>query len=175
MWTQDEPLESLYSKRTSWSPEPCRIRRCAFPGSFFHGIFSEKSNFFASARSVPPVQVPEASPMLAIAPPSMLFEGSGITRAGSTRSNVPSPSQAGHAPYGELNEKVRGCGSSTLVPQLGQAAPWEKIRSSFSPSRAIATRLLPSLSADSSESASRVRFLASTVSRSTTTSMSWRL
>src|SRR6267378_2995749 len=132
-WINAEPFEVRYSKRSFSSPEPFSSRRWIRAGSFFHGVSSEKSNLRASDLSVPPTQVPPASPHAAIAPAAMLFEGSGTTFAGSTSSREPSPSQAGHAPYGELNEKLRGSRVSTLKPQPGHDAPW--LNSSSSASR----------------------------------------
>src|SRR6185295_5231739 len=49
-----------------------------------------------------------------------LFERSGMTRSGSISSRVPSPVQAGQAPWGELNEKLRGSSSSIVKPSYGQ-------------------------------------------------------
>ena len=49
-----------------------------------------------------------------------LFERSGITSSGSISRRVPRPVQAGHAPWGELNEKVRGSSSSIVKPSNGQ-------------------------------------------------------
>jgi hypothetical protein len=43
-----------------------------------------------------------------IAPVDSVRSGSGMTSSGSTRYLVPRPSQASQAPYGELNEKLRG-------------------------------------------------------------------
>src|SRR5512144_2109570 len=54
------------------------------------------------------------------APAARLFVLSGITRSGSISSRVPSPVQAGHAPWGELNEKLRGSSSSIVNPSYGQ-------------------------------------------------------
>ena len=48
----------------------------------------------------------------AIAPPLIDWSGSGTINSGSTSNVVPRPSHASHAPYGELNEKLRGAGSS---------------------------------------------------------------
>ena len=47
-----------------------------------------------------------------IAPSFNDWSGSGTTSSGSTSNVVPSPSHFSHAPYGELNEKLRGAGSS---------------------------------------------------------------
>ena len=60
--------------------------------------------------------------------------GSGTTRSASTSSRVPSPSQVGHAPYGELNEKFRGASSSNDSPQNVQASFCENVCSSSCPS-----------------------------------------
>ena len=45
---------------------------------------------------------------------------SGMTSAGSISRRVPRPAQAGHAPCGELNEKLRGSSSSIVNPSYGQ-------------------------------------------------------
>ena len=54
------------------------------------------------------------------APPATLLARSGITRSGSMTSWVPIPVQVGQAPWGELNEKLRGSSSSIVVPSYGQ-------------------------------------------------------
>ena len=46
---------------------------------------------------------------------------SGTTSSGSKYSFMPSPSQAGQAPYGLLNENSRGSISSMVKPETGQA------------------------------------------------------
>ena len=48
----------------------------------------------------------------AIAPAFSDISGSGMISSGSTSNVVPNPSHVTHAPYGELNEKLRGAGSS---------------------------------------------------------------
>ena len=48
----------------------------------------------------------------AIAPALIDTSGSGMTSSGSISNVVPRPSHVSHAPYGELNEKFRGAGSS---------------------------------------------------------------
>ena len=50
------------------------------------------------------------------APALMLLVRSGITRSGSITSCVPRPVHVGQAPWGELNEKLRGSSSSIVVP-----------------------------------------------------------
>jgi hypothetical protein len=49
-----------------------------------------------------------------------LFSGCGISSAGSISSLVPNPVHVGHAPCGELKEKVRGSSSSIVKPSYGQ-------------------------------------------------------
>ncbi len=95
------------------------------------------------------------------APLARLFDRSGMTSAGSISSFVPSPVQAGHAPCGELNEKLRGSSSSTVKPSYGQLYFSLYRRSSNeggSPSRgagAMSTIPSPRRRAVSIESASR--------------------
>ena len=48
----------------------------------------------------------------AMAPSTSDSSGSGMSSSGSTSNVVPRPSHATQAPYGELNEKLRGAGSS---------------------------------------------------------------
>ena len=47
-----------------------------------------------------------------MAPCSIVSAGLATTSSGSTSKRVPSPSQCSQAPYGELNEKLRGASSS---------------------------------------------------------------
>src|SRR6478609_9851667 len=54
------------------------------------------------------------------APCAIDFDLSGMTRSGSISSWVPRPVQVGHAPCGELNEKLRGSSSSIVNPSYGQ-------------------------------------------------------
>ena len=76
-----------------------------------------------------------------------------------------------------MNEKLRGAGSSKLMPQWVHARCWEKVMaSSFSPSPApfmTSTSAVPpvSSSAVSIDSVRRWRTVARLMSRSTTTSM----
>ena len=56
-----------------------------------------------------------------IAPPARLCDLSGITRSGSTSRRNPRPVQVGHAPYGVLNEKLRGSSSAIDMSQWTQA------------------------------------------------------
>ena len=78
--------------------------------------------------------------------------------------------QRGHAPCGELNEKMRGCSSGSETPWSGQANFSEK--SIGSPSTtSIATSPSASAAAVSTDCARRVRRSAFITSRSTTTSI----
>src|SRR6266511_4493224 len=56
----------------------------------------------------------------ASAPADRLLLQSGMSRFGSNSSLVPSPVQVGQAPWGELNEKLRGSSSSIVNPSYGQ-------------------------------------------------------
>ena len=109
------------------------------------------------------------------APSSMLRLGSGTTASGSTSRRMPRPVQAGHAPCGLLNEKLRGAGSSIEMPSYTHAYSCEKSISSspLSASMGISSSS-PSLSlaACSSESLSRELSSGLMTTRSTTTSMS---
>ena len=109
-----------------------------------------------------------------------LRSSSGTRSSGSTSKRVPSPSQRSHAPYGELNEKLRGASSSNDTPQCVHARCSENVSVSRSPSdrrRAgtISTSATPSArrSAVSSESVRRRSMPGRRTSRSTTTSMVW--
>ena len=80
--------------------------------------------------------------------------------SGSNSWSVPRPVQVGQAPCGLLKEKVRGSISGRLVPQLAQAKCSLKVRSAGGLSRSVTSEMirtpLPSLSAVSTESVSRV-------------------
>ncbi len=100
--------------------------------------------------------------------------------------------QRGHAPCGELNEKIRGSSSGIDVPQFRQEnfsektsveadsrTPFAPVECGFvdglpAPSSTISTSTSPSASATavSTESASRLRTSGFIWSRSTTTAMS---
>src|SRR3989344_2060473 len=94
----------------------------------------------------------------------------GITSSGSTSILVPSPEHSSQAPYGLLNEKVRGLSSLILNPHLGQANFSEN---TYSLSLCkTATSPLPAFKAVSTESKRRTLSTLPPVSiRSTTTSM----
>ena len=109
-----------------------------------------------------------------MAPSLMDRSGSGTTSSGSTSSRVPSPSHVGQAPYGELNEKLRGASSSNESPQYVHASFCEKVCTSSWPSCVTtATEAIPSASskACSIESATRLRMSGLATNRSTTTSI----
>ena len=94
----------------------------AFFESFCHGVVIEKPWAVATASRTRYQYSSREPAHGAIAPSSIDRSGSGITSSGSTSSRVPSPSQVGHAPYGELNEKLRGWSSSNDRPSNGQAS-----------------------------------------------------
>ena len=78
-------------------------------------------------------------------------------RSGSTSSRVPRPVQVGHAPWGVLNEKLRGSSAGNEVPSYGQANASEYSRSAHTPAdrSLMMTWPEPSRSACSTESAMR--------------------
>ncbi len=53
--------------------------------------------------------------------PSRSVRSRATTRSGSTSSVNPRPVHCGHAPWGELNEKVRGASSGSDAPCSGHA------------------------------------------------------
>ena len=110
----------------------------------------------------------------AIAPSAIDCSGSGITSSGSTSNVVPSPSHVSHAPYGELNEKLRGAGSSYDVWHTGHARCWLNVINSGSLSGlTISNSATPSASCNavSSESVRRRSMPSRSTSRSTTISI----
>ena len=56
-----------------------------------------------------------------MAPSASGSDVSGTTNTGSNSSRVPRPPQRGQAPWGLLNEKVRGAISGNEMPQSAQA------------------------------------------------------
>src|SRR5262245_52846501 len=78
----------------------------------------------------------------AMAPSARLKFLSGITSSGSKYSFSPSPSHAGHAPYGLLNENKRGSISSIVKPLTGHANLEEKVV--MSPVVAFSANIMPS-------------------------------
>jgi hypothetical protein len=88
----------------------------AHAGSFLHGVSSENRWALATASRT---RFQYSSRLLdhgPIAPSFTERSGSGTTSSGSTSSRVPRPSQVVQAPYGELNEKLRGASSSNDSP-----------------------------------------------------------
>src|SRR5213075_167044 len=82
----------------------------------------------------------------------------------------PSPGQRGPAPWGEWNEKMRGCSSGSETPCSGQANFSLNVSSAPS-TTSITTRPSASCAAVSTDWASRVRRSSLITSRSTTTSI----
>ena len=114
----------------------------------------------------------------AMAPAFSDSSTSGMTSSGSISNVVPRPSHVGQAPYGELNEKLRGAGSSKLRPSTAHTRCSLNVSRSSSldgsPSRrTISSSATPSasLSAVSSESVSRRAMPSRITSRSTTISI----
>ena len=97
---------------------------------------------------------------------------SGTSRSGSISCCAPSPVQRGHAPCGELNEKMRGCSSGQRDAVIGaREVLAEEERAPRPSTRSIDTRPSASCAAVSTDCASRVRRSAFITSRSTTTSI----
>ena len=80
--------------------------------------------------------------------------------------------QRWHAPWGELNENIRGSSSGIDVPQWRQAKRSEKVLTSSVSASSISTIPSARPTAVSIESASRLRRSERITSRSTTTAMS---
>ena len=116
----------------------------------------------ALARDIPAIRQ--------IAPSASDLSSSGTARCQSTWNRVPMPLQVVQAPYGLLNEKLRGCNSSNDRPQCSQARCWLNVSDGPSTTSTAAT---PSASrrAVSSESVSRRSIPSRRTSRSTITSI----
>src|SRR3974390_2244330 len=158
-------------------PVPYRITFLAAALSFFHGVAVEKPYASPTATSTRLKYSPRNPDHGWIAPSSIDRSSSEITSSGSTWKRVPRPSHSSQAPYGELNEKLRGASSSNDRPQCEHARCSEKVRlsgSSAEHSRGrIPTSATPSASfnAVSSESVSRRSIPERRTNRSTTTSI----
>src|SRR3974390_1890039 len=113
-------------------PVPYRITFLAAALSFFHGVSVEKPYWSPTATSTRLKYSPRKPDHGWIAPSSIERSSSAITSSGSTWKRVPNPSHASHAPYGELNEKLRGASSSNDKPQCVHARCSEKVRVSDS-------------------------------------------
>jgi hypothetical protein len=85
---------------------------CCLPVSVRYGAFRSIAYAVGDASSIRVKYCVCELRHGAIAPSLMLMSGSGMTSSGSTSNVVPRPSHASHAPYGELNEKLRGASSS---------------------------------------------------------------
>src|SRR4051812_15735479 len=105
------------------------VSRAAFE-SFPHGVSTENPSASATAFSRPAQYPSVRPPHTPTAPSASDIVGSGTISSGSTSSRTPSPSQVGHAPYGELNEKLRGASSSNEMPSYGQASFWLNVTTS---------------------------------------------
>src|SRR5262249_57868366 len=81
----------------------------------------EKPYSSATAESTRVKYSPRNPDQGAIAPSSIDRSSSGTSSSGSTWNLVPRPSHVSHAPYGELNEKLRGASSSNDRPQCMHA------------------------------------------------------
>ncbi len=111
----------------------------------------------------------------ASAPSPIDSVGSGTTSSGSISIIDPRPVHRGHAPCGELNEKIRGSSSGMTGPWSGQANFSEYRVTSGSPSRGtVSISTIPSASATavSIESARRLRRSWRITRRSITIEMS---
>ena len=115
-------------------PVPNSTAFCCGFFSFFHGVLVEKPNSSPTASSTRPKYSPRYPLHGAIAPSSIDRSSSPMTSSGSTSKRVPRPSHRSHAPYGELNEKLRGASSSKLSPQCEHARCSENVRTSRSSS-----------------------------------------
>ncbi len=108
-----------------------------------------------------------------MAPATSERAGSFTINSGSNSKRSPSPSQCGQAPRGLLKENDRGIGSGTLISQCGQASFFEN-KWSASPITLTMTAPPPSWAAFSTAWRRRFSIPGLNITRSTTTSMSWR-
>ena len=93
-------------------------------GRSFTGVFS--LNLYRLARASKYIREMPSDLMLlqpeAVMAPSMMDRFLlGMMRSGSTRFCIPRPVHTGHAPYGLLNENMRGVSSSIEMPQSSHA------------------------------------------------------
>src|SRR3989338_8345923 len=127
------------SPRPSSSPSPSFFSPYKITSRTFCGIFSTavlSENLYLDAQSSKIHQYHDWRPKRCdadaqglIAPSAMVRRLLGITRSGSTSKTDPRPVHEGHAPYGELNERVRGSISGRFTPHSAQAKYWLKINS----------------------------------------------
>ena len=130
--TSSVPLPERLFQPTRYlvSPLPNSTACRCFAGSFFHGL----SQSIARAERICPMNplvqptfCEAPAPHGTTAPSSMLFSGSGTTRAGSMATRVPRPLQSGHMPCGLLKLKACGVSSGNEMPHFGHAAFSEKV------------------------------------------------
>ena len=93
------------------------------------GVIKSKPNFFPTSRNVCRLNEENLPDHGTIAPSRIDFVLSGIRRSKSNSIFTPRPWHVLHAPKGELNEKVLGSSSPTVIPQNGHALFCEKTRS----------------------------------------------
>src|SRR5262252_2631749 len=115
-------------------PEPYSTACLSRLRSFRHGVSTEKPYSFATAPSRRSKYWLRNPAHGVSAPSEIERSSSGTTSSGSTSKLVPSPSQRSQAPYGELNEKLRGASSSNDSPQFVHARCSENVSTSRSSS-----------------------------------------
>ena len=93
------------------SSEPYSISSMASSGSSATGVFKVASYFSSKAAICQNIMAFLLLPKGAMAPSAMERLRSGITLSMSIWLTTPSPLHLGHAPCGELNEKLWGAGS----------------------------------------------------------------
>src|SRR2546423_1284413 len=121
------PYLLRYETRTCALPVPYSTAFLSALRSRRQGVSIEKPPSSATAsitRSKYWMRKPDHG---AIAPSRIERSSLGTTSCGSTSKRVPRPSQRSHAPYGELNEKLRGASSSNESPQCVHARCSEKV------------------------------------------------
>src|SRR5262249_39207770 len=116
------------SKPPSASPWSMTSRTDFF--SDFHGVSSVNLYRLARAASVC-LKYGDSCPAHGASAPCLSVRSTfGTTRSGSTSHRLPRPEHVSHAPYGLLNENMRGETSGSEIPQSGQARRSENIMGS---------------------------------------------
>src|SRR2546425_8714745 len=92
-----------------------------------HGVSSENRWRLASTARVCRKYEVSRPAHGASAPSLSERAGFGTSRSGSISSREPSPPHSGHAPYGLLNENIRGETSGKEMPHSAQASFSEKV------------------------------------------------
>src|SRR5881628_2767557 len=113
------------SKPSSRSPRRITSRTGAL--SFSHGVSSENRCRLASTWSVWWKYVVSRPAHGASAPSLSERAGFGTSRSGSISSREPIPLHSGQAPYGLLNENIRGETSGNEIPHSAQASFSENV------------------------------------------------